>query len=143
MGRVRIEGKEYPIQKIFNDDFEFVIPRYQRPYSWSSEKAEALLNDLLGSLEDGKEIADIDPYFLGCIVLIKGDERRAEIVDGQQRLTTLTILLAALRSLVPPKIANGLTLRICQPEDPVAGTPNRYRLSLRERDEDFLKKYIQ
>jgi uncharacterized protein with ParB-like and HNH nuclease domain len=55
--------------------------------------------------DENKKIEDIEPYFLGCIVLIKGKSRDAEVVDGQQRLTTLTILLAALRVSIPNKIA--------------------------------------
>ena len=40
MGKVNIHGAEYPIQKIFNDDFVFTIPQYQRPYAWTTEQAE-------------------------------------------------------------------------------------------------------
>lgn len=48
----KIHGAEYPIQKIFCDDFVFSIPLYQRPYAWEIEQAEALLEDLLGFLGD-------------------------------------------------------------------------------------------
>ncbi|HEY9635059.1 MAG TPA: DUF262 domain-containing HNH endonuclease family protein [Coleofasciculaceae cyanobacterium] len=144
MSEVRIEGKEFAIGKIFSDDFEFTIPGYQRPYSWDTEKAEALLNDLLGALGDeNKKIEDIEPYFLGCIVLIKGKSRDAEVVDGQQRLTTLTILLAALRASIPNKIAEDIVKLIYQKGNLLYGTYDRYRLKLRERDEDFFKTYIQ
>jgi uncharacterized protein with ParB-like and HNH nuclease domain len=127
MSEVRIEGKEYAIGKIFSDDFEFTIPGYQRPYSWDTEKAEALLNDLLSaSGGENKKIEDIEPYFLGCIVLIKGKSRDAEVVDGQQRLTTLTILLAALRASIPNKIAEYIVELIYQKGNPLYGTSNRY-----------------
>lgn len=141
----KIHGAEYPIQKIFCDDFVFSIPLYQRPYAWETEHAEALLDDLLGFLGDDNEpIEDINPYFLGSIVLIKSeDSPKSEVVDGQQRLTTLTILLSALREVVPAGIATELTEFLYERGSIVKGTKNRYRLTLRERDEEFFRKYIQ
>ncbi len=145
MSKVKIEGKEYTIGKIFSDDFIFTIPPYQRPYDWDTEKAEALLDDLLGAIGETEEtVNNLDPYFLGCIVLIKDDSPEADVVDGQQRLTTLTILLAVLRTLVPSDdYFKNLTDRICQLEDKLLGTKTIYRLSLRKRDDDFFKQYIQ
>jgi Protein of unknown function DUF262/Protein of unknown function (DUF1524) len=139
-----IRGAEYPIVKVFSDDFIFSIPGYQRPYAWTSRQAGELLDDLLSSLgEDNKPISELNPYFLGSIVLIKGDKPDAEVIDGQQRLTTLTILLAALKAFVPQDYAYGLRLRLCQVGDPVAGLSDQYRLSLRQRDDGFFKQYIQ
>ena len=85
------EYSEYSIQKIFCDDFVFSIPLYQRPYAWETEQAEALLDDLLGFLGEGNDPVDeINPYFLGSIVLIKPEGLpNAEVVDGQQRLALL------------------------------------------------------
>lgn len=144
MSPVKIQGAEYTIGKVFSNDFVFKIPLYQRPYAWETEQADALLDDLIAYLGDGNEpIEEVNPYFLGSIVLTKGDQPDAEVVDGQQRLTTLTILLAALRKLVPPNYATNLTTYLYQEEDLIAGNPNRYRLCLRERDRDFFNKYIQ
>jgi uncharacterized protein with ParB-like and HNH nuclease domain len=94
MSKMIIRGSEYPIMKIFSDDFVFTVPPYQRAYAWTTEESEELLQDLMKAM-DGYEdpIDDLPPYFLGSIVLIKGDEPDAQIVDGQQRLTTLTMLL--------------------------------------------------
>jgi hypothetical protein len=141
----KIHGAEYPIQKIFCDDFVFSIPLYQRPYAWETEQAEALLEDLLGFLGNGNEPVDeINPYFLGSIVLIKIDgSAEAEVVDGQQRLTTLTILLSVLREVVPDDVAKELTDYLYEKGSLVKGTKNRYRLTLRERDAKFFQTYIQ
>ncbi|MBD2261191.1 DUF262 domain-containing protein [Pseudanabaena sp. FACHB-2040] len=145
----RIHGAEYPIDRIFCGDFIFSIPLYQRPYAWEIEQAEALLDDLLSFLGDSTEpIDEVNPYFLGSIVLIKSDGLpEAEVVDGQQRLTTLTILLAALREVLPTEWASTITERLYQKGNPVdinpKGRENRYRLTLRERDAGFFKKYIQ
>ena len=144
MGKVNIHGAEYPIQKIFNDDFVFTIPQYQRPYAWTTEQAEELLDDLISFVGNGKvTIDDLPPYFLGSIVLIKGDEPKSEVIDGQQRLTTLTILLSILRTLMQPKYANALTSYLYQEADLIANIPNRYRLEIRERDKYFFQEYIQ
>lgn len=145
MSRVNIHGADYPIGKVFSNEFVFTIPLYQRPYAWQAEQADALLDDLITYLGNGNEpIDEINPYFLGSIVLIKKvDNPDAQVVDGQQRLTTLTILLAALRMLIPPTYANSLTTYLYQEEDLIAGNPNRYRLKSRERDQDFFKNYIQ
>lgn len=141
----KIHGAEYPIQKIFCDDFVFSIPLYQRPYAWETEQAEALLDDLLGFLGDDNGPADeVNPYFLGSIVLIKPEgSPNAEVVDGQQRLTTLTILLSVLREVAPKEVASELTEFLYEKGSVVKGTQNRYRLTLRERDADFFRTHLQ
>lgn len=144
MSLVKIHATEYPIYKVFSNDFVFTIPLYQRPYAWTTEQAGELLEDLLTALGEGHEpIDDINPYFLGSIVLIKGDKPDAQVVDGQQRLTTLTILLAALRTLVQPQYGTHLTKLLYEEGDLFLDTPNRYRLTLAKRDVDFFKEYIQ
>lgn len=145
MSIATIQAKEYPIRKIFCNDFVFRIPLYQRPYSWTTEQAGELLADLLEFIgEDSTPIDNLSPYFLGSTVLIKNDgSPDAEVVDGQQRLTTLTILLATLRTLVNPDHAASLTKYLYEKGDLIEGNPNRYRLTLRERDADFFRTYIQ
>lgn len=142
---VNIHATEKPLAKIFSNDFAFSIPTYQRPYAWTTEQAGELLSDLRAFLSDGGgPIQDVNPYFLGSIVLIKKeDSPEADVVDGQQRLTTLTILLAAIRHAVPESYSDGITKYIYEQGNIIEGTPNRYRLRLRERDAEFFKKYIQ
>lgn len=143
----KIHGSEYPIRKIFSNDFNFKVPLYQRPYSWTTEQAGELLDDLVSFIGPGSSVSidELSPYFLGSIVLIKEESHpEAEVVDGQQRLTTLTILLSALRhTITTPAYANGMTDYLYQEGKPLEGTPNRYRLKLRERDEEFFRKHIQ
>ena len=110
MSPVNIHGSEYPIKKVFCNDFVFTVPLYQRPYAWTTEHAGELLEDLMAFMGDGNEpVEEVDPYFLGSVVLIKGDSPDARIVDGQQRLTTLAILLSALRASLEPEFGDGLT----------------------------------
>jgi hypothetical protein len=143
----KIHGSEHPIRKIFSNDFNFKVPLYQRPYSWTTEQAGELLDDLISFIgpDTGVSIDDLSPYFLGSIVLIKEESQpEAEVVDGQQRLTTLTILLSALRqTITTPAYAGGMTDYLYQEGKPLEGTPNRYRLKLRERDAEFFRTYVQ
>ncbi len=145
MARVNIHGAEQPIEKIFSNDFLFNVPLYQRPYAWTTEQAGELISDLLAFMGDGDEpVEDINPYFMGSIVLIKEDSPQAQIVDGQQRLTTLTILLSVLRHLMTDEAQyNGLTEFLYEKGNPIRGTSNRYRLILRERDAEFFRHHIQ
>lgn len=144
MSRMKISGSESPIGKIFGDDTLYTIPLYQRPYAWTTEQSEELLQDLLRAMRGGEEpIDDLPPYFFGSIVLIKDDELDAKVVDGQQRLTTLTMLLAVLRSLIKSENADALTDFLCEKGNLIKGIPKRYRLRPRRQDAEFFEKYIQ
>ena len=78
-------------------DKKFVIPDYQRPYKWDEEKCETLWNDITTFFADQK---DGEEYFLGTIVTCKGNDPKneIEIIDGQQRITSLFLLLRAFYS---------------------------------------------
>ena len=144
MARVDIKGEQHPVIEVFSERYAFVVPPYQRPYAWTTEHASELFDDLLGYLGDSeKQVDELNPYFLGSIVLIKGDRPEAQIVDGQQRLITLTILLAALRAVVPPEYAESITRRLYEPADPLNNIPARYRLRPKDRDAAFFQQFIQ
>lgn len=138
-----IKAAELPIVGIFNNNYRFEIPDYQRPYSWTTEQAGELLDDLLYAARRSKDMADASPYFLGSVVIIKNDSSpRADIVDGQQRITTLTILLCALRELAGKK-GSSIDIYIRTPDEPYAGIKGHFRLTVRERDSKFFKNNIQ
>jgi hypothetical protein len=142
-----IQGHEYALDKVFCNDFVFSIPLYQRPYAWTTDEAGDLFDDVYAAMgAPDQNIDEVAPYFLGSVVLIKPSEAKpaADVVDGQQRLTTLAILLAALRETADdPKFRSGLTKRLYEDADALAGTAARYRLSLRDRDAQFFRSYIQ
>jgi hypothetical protein len=138
-----IKAAEKPLIKVFCDDYLFSIPSYQRPYAWTPDEAGQLLDDLLGSLEDGTP-GELSPYFLGSIVLIKDPQRAdADVVDGQQRLTTLTVLFCVLRDLEPDDRAQKVHKYVCQVGDEFAGTKDQFRLAPRDRDAGFFRRCIQ
>ena len=135
-----IKAEEKQLERIFSDDYLFEIPDYQRPYAWTTEQTGELLDDLLTTMD-----ADGDSYFLGSIVLIKDpDEAPAEVVDGQQRLTTLTILFCVLRELTGnDSHRDELDTYVRAKGKPLAGIEDRFRLSLREQDRDVFRKNVQ
>lgn len=136
---------EQAIQKVFSDDYVFSIPDYQRPYSWKTEQARELLEDLLGFVEANPgAVSEMPTYFLGSVVLIKAESPEADVVDGQQRLTTLTLLLSAIRANISnEKQRSQITKRLYEEGDTFAGTEDRFRLTLRKRDAEFFQKYVQ
>ena len=139
-----IHGAEYPIKKVFSNDFEFMIPGYQRPYAWTTEEAGQLFDDLYGFWKQKESGETNDLYFLGSIVLIKKENNpQTEVIDGQQRLTTLTILLSVLAYRVSGDNHDALMQYIYQPGNPLEGLAPKPRLALRERDRAFFQKYIQ
>ncbi len=140
-----LSAYEQSVAKVFSDDFAFSIPGYQRPYSWTTEQAGELLDDLLDFMgADGEGKGALNPYFLGSVVLIKGLAPESEVVDGQQRLTTLTILLAVLRELAESsKDKYMLNEFIYEEGNDFSGAVDRYRLTLRPRDAEFFREYVQ
>ena len=137
----KIKGAEYPLSKIFSSDFDYEIPSFQRPYAWTEEETGDLFDDLYDFYINE---ADDEQYFLGSIVLVKEDDKPlAEVIDGQQRLTTLTILLAAITSKLYGEDRNDFKNYIIEPGRASQGLASKPRVHIRKRDNDFFKKYIQ
>lgn len=139
----RIHGHEETIGRVFSDDYAFTIPPYQRPYRWEKEQAGELLTDLLTAQREGSTGSEVTPYFLGSIVLIKQENKSdAEVIDGQQRLTTLSLLFAALRSLLPEQEADDVGKMLYEKGSAIHGTTDRFRLAVRDRDRTFFQDNI-
>ena len=134
-----ITSRETTIGSLFSPGEALAMPPYQRSYSWGDKEAV----DLLGDLRDATE-AD-DSHFIGAIVVVRSEsESSAEIVDGQQRLTTLTILLAVLRDLEEDTAeAEKIHALIGDLGRPMLGEEARWRLSLNHIDGPFFRATIQ
>lgn len=136
----KISGSEYPLHKIFSSEFEYHIPSYQRPYAWTEEETSVLFDDLY----DFYTTEEDDNYFLGSIVLVKEDDKAySDVIDGQQRLTTLTILLSTIAARFKDKQRDTLYKYICEPGNDFEGLEAKPRLYLREKDNPFFAKYVQ
>ncbi len=134
------------IYQILNGAKQFVIPVYQRAYSWEKEQCQRLWSDIVAMQKAGRE-----GHFVGSIVNIAEKDmpigvQKFMIIDGQQRLTTLTLLLIALRDYAKGhadegvnanKITDTLLLNTYEVEN------DRYKLLLAQTDRDILVKLIE
>ncbi len=95
----KIESEDSLLQDILKDKLYYQIPIYQRPYQWTEENCEKLLDDLFFNYEDDRE----SDYFCGSLVLVKSDPNSKtetyDVVDGQQRLSTFILLAKVLATL--------------------------------------------
>lgn len=138
-----LEAHDKLIREIFEGSYQFEIPDYQRPYAWTTEQATELFDDLYSAMQDARVSGASSQYFLGSIVLIKNDrDPKSSVVDGQQRLSTLTMLFAVLRTLMPDA-ADDITDFLYKKGKVSLGEKNEYRLSAREEDADFFRTNIQ
>lgn len=87
-----IKSEERTIGSILGDKRPLRVPAYQRSFSWAKAQIDDLWEDIQTILYNGHE-----PYFLGSMVFIQKADNSLEVVDGQQRLATVSLLLAAIR----------------------------------------------
>ncbi|GAA7661107.1 DUF262 domain-containing protein [Helicobacter pylori] len=101
----KIDSNDLNLRDILKDELYYQIPIYQRPYQWTEENCEKLLDDLFFNYEDDRE----SDYFCGSLVLIliSEDSKKAktyDIVDGQQRLSTFILLAKVLAALYSERL---------------------------------------
>ncbi len=100
----KIKSEDSYLQDILKDKLYYQIPIYQRPYQWTEENCEKLLDDLFLIYEDDRE----SDYFCGSLVLIAISEdskvKTYNVVDGQQRLSTFILLAKVLATLYSERL---------------------------------------
>ncbi len=117
-----LSAEQQNLKDVFINDKRYIIPAYQRHYSWTYEQCRQLYDDI--------SIAYINntSYFIGNIVLAEGEDKDLpEVVDGQQRLITLWLYLKAFSILLPNKTKIGRMLRI-DPWDENDGDDNESKI---------------
>ncbi|WP_296863636.1 DUF262 domain-containing HNH endonuclease family protein [Thermosyntropha sp.] len=140
----KIEANKVIFQKIFSEDFWFVIPEYQRSYVWQSDNIFELVEDLYFAFKNKPE----SEYFLGSLVLKRvrnSSYPEYEVLDGQQRLTTFFIMMAILRDIISDERAkNTIHKKIYQEEDRLENIPARMRITYKIRDnvENFINNFL-
>ncbi len=139
----KLEAKKLELKDVFSIDRFYEIPAFQRRFSWEKDNFDQLIEDLWEAFSSGK-----DYYFLGSIVLSKKGNNVYRIIDGQQRLTSLSILYAVLREFVDKEEhKNNLLKKIYSPKDELDNIPEKFRINFEiEREElseykDIIKKY--
>lgn len=100
---MKIDPKTVSVQWLLNSGHQFIIPRFQREYSWETKNNEEFLRDVISNIEfrDGKLVTQ--PYFVGAMLFV-GDlsdstQKEIQVVDGQQRLTTITIMFSVISDI--------------------------------------------
>lgn len=146
----KIKAKEYFIKDLLSPKFLFEIPDYQRAYSWTTENLKQLVDDISDSIRLNKEreFDSFEPYFIGSIVLCGKEYRedgfgRYEVIDGQQRLTSLIMLIATIRDIINnEEYKKVLSSLIYQEPNELMGIKEDIRVKVRGKESDFFKKYI-
>lgn len=96
MSATNFKTENNTYRKLIGNGLTYRIPRFQRDYSWTEDEWEDLWLDILGTVREGGEPA----HYMGYLVLQSQDDKNFDVIDGQQRLTTLTlIVLAILKNL--------------------------------------------
>lgn len=126
-----MEPQKLKLKSLFTEDKKFFIPLYQRAYSWENKQLKELIEDLI-------QHSNGEKYFLGSAILMQREKEddHFDIIDGQQRLTTIVILMRAI-------------LNIAKNEDFTKDIEKKYLkdkkgsiLNLVDYDQDFFNSYI-
>jgi uncharacterized protein with ParB-like and HNH nuclease domain len=136
-----ITAEQQTVAKVLGDGYVHEIPPYQRPYAWTDVEALQLVEDLSDALMS----SETEPYFLGSIVLIRRPgEIVGQVVDGQQRLTTLTILAAALRDIADDeRERDALASAVYIEPNPFKAQVEAVRVRAHSEDRIFFREAIQ
>ena len=145
----KIDSDKLLVRDVFSKWFR--IPEYQRPYVWETDQVAELLNDVMYAQTTNPEAQ----YFLGSLVLQKKEKEEGstkyteyDLLDGQQRLTTLLLITAVVRDLTPPekesriKTTKDSIFQMANPDDNV---PERLRIVFDTREEvrNFINEYVK
>ena len=143
-----IKCEKKVIREIFN--MWYCIPDYQRAYVWDTDQVRDLLDDTISAYRENKEAQ----YFLGSMVLKINEKSENnvsyteyELLDGQQRITTVFLILACMRDMLTdyPQYQNSLAGFVCQAEDAILQQPERMRIifNIRSDVRDFVNEHIK
>jgi uncharacterized protein with ParB-like and HNH nuclease domain len=124
---------------------KYIVPRFQREYSWKNEEVLELWKDLSSSIKVKDGSCLNFEYFIGSLVLVGQDSSpEMKIVDGQQRLTTITILLSALiqtfQDISEKNLADGIYFQYIEGKD---NTNQPYFKLINETPKPFFQRGIQ
>ena len=136
-------------RQVMGNGLSYRVPRFQRDYSWSTDEWDDLWQDMVGLFSENPEPA----HYMGYLVLQSSDNRAFDIIDGQQRMTTLSLLMLAavahLKDLAVPDDPNDPQYRRAEQLrnnyigylDPVTLVP-RSKLTLNRHNDRFYQNYL-
>lgn len=149
MASMNFNTENNTFRKLLGNGLTYQIPRFQRDYSWTADEWDDLWQDIVALYEDEPEPA----HYMGYLVLQSHDNKTFDIIDGQQRITTLSVLILAALSYLEDIAAAGQDAdknrqRIEQLRssyigylDPVTLIP-RSKLQLNRHNNDFYQNYL-
>ncbi|GGB66600.1 DUF262 domain-containing protein [Henriciella pelagia] len=133
-----IKSQTCSLAELLARDVELKMPPYQRSYVWDVDEVGELLGDLRTAAAGRRH------HFIGAIVLVDVDEYTSLVVDGQQRLTTLTMILAVLRDLeTDEKLKTNLHALIGDRDRARRGDDRAWRMTLNHVDNPFFREAVQ
>jgi len=133
-----MEAHERTISKILTEAICYEIPPYQRPYSWETENVQQLLDDIWRAFE-----REEPEYFIGSLITIEREkDKRYDVVDGQQRLTTLNLLFARLRDHITDSKAKYDLGRRIVTRNELTDEEETPRLLPRTKDRAFFRRHV-
>ncbi|MGV9001354.1 MAG: DUF262 domain-containing protein [Candidatus Saccharimonadaceae bacterium] len=147
---VNFDPDKKRIEDILEGSLQLVIPRYQRTYAWPKEKADEFYDDFIK--ESAK--AEDNLAFMGTILFAINEDNSLEVIDGQQRLITITIFLAALRdvlsnliqtpdaNIAANHIQNMITISSTFGSSYASKDKNKYKLQVGIEIENIFKEMI-
>lgn len=120
--QILIEPSNQTFAELMGNSSKYTVPRFQRYYSWGQEQWEDLWSDILDLKDEGS-------LYMGYVVLQKKDKHLYEIIDGQQRFVTLTMIILASMSQLRNLINKGIEIenneeRLQEIEKRFIGTKN-------------------
>ncbi|MEQ9091171.1 MAG: DUF262 domain-containing HNH endonuclease family protein [Balneola sp.] len=128
------------ISKVFTNTPKISVPFFQRPYSWRKTEQSQFLEDLFRVHEEKST-----NYFIGSIFLKEDKDDDFTIIDGQQRITSATILISVIRDILKEnndERALKIESKFLFEEDLISGE-NNYKLNLNDLNRDFFREKIQ
>ena len=149
MSAMNFNTSNQTFRQLFGNGLSYLIPRFQRDYSWTTDEWDDLWQDIQGTILPGGEPA----HYMGYLVLQTTDNKTFEVIDGQQRLTTLSLLTLSVLKVLQELADSGVdssdnNRRIEQLRnsyigylDPVTLIP-RSKRSLNRNNDAYYKDYI-
>lgn len=149
MATTNFKTENNTFRKLIGNGLTYRIPRFQRDYSWEVEQWEDLWADILSSLKEDEDTA----HYMGYLVLQSTDDKSFDVIDGQQRLTTINLIALAILKNIQRLIesnndaeANKQRLNQIRQTyigylDPVTLIP-RPKLTLNRNNNDYFQNYL-
>ena len=103
MAATNFKTENNTFRKLIGNGLTYRIPRFQRDYSWTQEEWEDLWADIQGTHRADGETA----HYMGYLVLQSADDKSFDVIDGQQRLTTISLIVLAILKNFERLIDNG------------------------------------